>query len=752
MKTTRKLWLAAVAMTLCGGAFEQAARAQAERVQAPPATPPAEGREAADDLLRRAQAAIEEGNFELADSLVARAEKMNVKYSWLHTGPTPAKMRKVIDQKRGAAGASKLPSARFNPLAAKNAKPIEQAAAPRDPFDARQVDAAVDRLADTKQEATALVKQGRKAFTERDFLLAEHYARKAAQFGAKWEPSEDSPERLMADIRDSGAVVRVSAQEPRSNPYFDTPAAQIKALESNAPRATNEVIAPGFGQKPAAGAALPGEPQRGPREVATDASRYDVRPSDYQKPNPTTAPKGFNVEQGLYRPQTDATRNIRVQAEEEPSAVTPPVTRTPGTTSDAQAGVGQKLFDQGLTSLRDGDKEKALHFFREAYNYRSQLDPPTLQRLQEHLQLLSVRSAPNQPGRGGPETIETPQQKLARQLSQEVARRQYDARKMLEADPKRAHDLLKQTQKLVSEAELDPPAKQSLLARIDRGVVEVENYLKDHQFELDLVSQNNEVMREVERRKAQRLEIDDKLKAKVEEFNKLLKEGRYAEAEVLAKRAAELDPKNVAVVIMNEKARFVREFMTARGIQDAKRTEFVRAMNDVEGSAIPFTDEFKFPNIEDWEALTKSRAKFGKDGRLRFTERERAIEEKLKSPVLCQFKDQPIGLVIQELGKMAGINVHLDSRGLEDLGVSADQKVTLNLSQEVSLKSALNLILEPARAGLHDSRRSPQDHQRSASRRRRLSDRLSGRRPGDPDSELRADGPDGVVRRAVRRA
>jgi general secretion pathway protein D len=712
LKTTRKLWLTAVAITLSGGAFQVAARAQTA-----PAKPPAEGREAADDLLRRAQVALEEGNYELADSLVTRAEKMNVKYSWLHTGPTPAKMRKALDQKRGAAGGGKLPSARFNPLAAKNAKPIEQAAPPRDPFDARQVDAAVDRLADTKQEAIALVKQGRKAFSERDFLLAEHYARKAAQFGAKFEPSEDSPQRLLADIQSSGAVVRVSAQEPQANPYFDTPAAQIKAIENSAPRATTEVIAPGFGQKPAASAGPPAQPQSGPKAAVMDkrdeshpmqgapsardvrdASRYDVRPSDYQKPTPSTAPKGYNVEQGLYRPQADPTRNIRVQAEEEPSAVVPPLTRTPDTTSDAQAGVGQKLFDQGLTSLRDGDKEKALHFFREAYNYRSQLDPPTLQRLQEHLQLLSVRSAPNQPGRG-PETIETPQQKLARQLSQEVARRQYDARKMLEADPKRAHDMLKQTHKLVGEAQLDPPARQSLLARIDRSIVEVENYLKDHQFELDLVSQNNDVLREVERRKAQRLEIDDKLKAKVEEFNKLLKEGRYAEAEVLAKRAAELDPKNVAVVIMNEKARFVREFMTARGIQDAKRTEFARAMNDVEGSAIPFTDEFKFPNIEDWEALTKNRAKYGKDGRLRFNDRERAIEEKLKSPVLCQFKDQPIGLVIHELGKMAGIPVHLDSRGLEDLGVSADQKVTLNLSQEVSLKSALNLILEPLELG-----------------------------------------------------
>ena len=41
------------------------------------------------------------------------------------------------------------------------------------------------------------------------------------------------------------------------------------------------------------------------------------------------------------------------------------------------------------------------------------------------------------------------------------------------------------------------------------------------------------------------------------------------------------------------------------------------------------------------------------------------------------------------------MNIHLDPRGLEQEGVRSDTPITLNLPQEISLKSALTLILEP---------------------------------------------------------
>ena len=47
------------------------------------------------------------------------------------------------------------------------------------------------------------------------------------------------------------------------------------------------------------------------------------------------------------------------------------------------------------------------------------------------------------------------------------------------------------------------------------------------------------------------------------------------------------------------------------------------------------------------------------------------------------------------LGRMAGVNVYLDPQGLNAEGVTSDTPVTLNLTQPISLKSALNLVLSP---------------------------------------------------------
>src|SRR5262249_12011449 len=55
----------------------------------------------------------------------------------------------------------------------------------------------------------------------------------------------------------------------------------------------------------------------------------------------------------------------------------------------------------------------------------------------------------------------------------------------------------------------------------------------------------------------------------------------------------------------------------------------------------------------------------------------------------------PLSQVMDGLSALTGINIHLDPRGLSQEGVHSDTPVTVNLNKEVSLKSALNLILEP---------------------------------------------------------
>ena len=94
-----------------------------------------------------------------------------------------------------------------------------------------------------------------------------------------------------------------------------------------------------------------------------------------------------------------------------------------------------------------------------------------------------------------------------------------------------------------------------------------------------------------------------------------------------------------------------------------------------------------------WDELQDRGSLSGRSSRL--TERELLIEQKLKMPVQMKYQDRPLAEVMDTLSEIAGINIHLDPRGLSQEGVSSDTPVTLNLKNELSLKSALNLILTP---------------------------------------------------------
>src|SRR5262249_47145428 len=65
--------------------------------------------------------------------------------------------------------------------------------------------------------------------------------------------------------------------------------------------------------------------------------------------------------------------------------------------------------------------------------------------------------------------------------------------------------------------------------------------------------------------------------------------------------------------------------------------------------------------------------------------------------VPVKFQNQPLAQVIDYLGKIANIPTHLDPLGLQAEGVNSDATVTIDLRQDITLKSALNLILSPLR-------------------------------------------------------
>ena len=564
----------------------------------------------------------------------------------------------------------------------------------------------------------------RKALAVGDVRRASAALESAKQVRMDYGRHDDTPAKVESSIRDYRHVMELLNADP------DSPAARRQLADvlmdqthqlirwrefDEAERLTHSIKSLGV--------------QYGPFDVKPDAMLEKIAAARTQRTDPgadnepdsrsvaaSDSPAGHSASRADYDPTKDKTRNRTVAAQESPSGLTDqtidpsapveslpqpapgaqPLQRPGGTSGNNGA---MELFRAGEQALRERNLEKAMEYFREAYDARDQLDPQAAQRLQDHMQMLA---APR--GKAPAEKIDSlldstadEQKLLAKQLLAEIAQKQVTSNKIREQDPKRAMELLAEARAKVESSGVDPQVRGPLLRRIDRSIEELDKYIVANRAQIELDEANREVLDEVRRRQQAKIEVDEKLAKLVEQFNKLMDEERYAEAEVLAKRARELDPENPLVRQLMWNSRFVIRNQRNQDLIDNRENGVWSALDSVETSSIPFDDRepYVMPDAKRWEDLTKSRSRLMAEGRSRLTERELEIQKKLRTPVLLQFRETPLSEVLDHLAKLAAVNLHLDEKGLEEEGVSSDTPVTIDLTQEISLKSALNLILEP---------------------------------------------------------
>ena len=319
--------------------------------------------------------------------------------------------------------------------------------------------------------------------------------------------------------------------------------------------------------------------------------------------------------------------------------------------------------------------------------------PPTDQQVQPPADI-----AP--PTRGRTTLIDTAaanEQALARQLSAEVGKRQTEAQHLAEKDPERAIATLHEAQKLVNESKLSESSKRELLSRIDITLKKSETYLKEHKSEIDLDKANQAVLDGRSHDQEMKLKLQQKIAEMVDEFNRLRDEQRFEEMELVARRLNELAPNDPVAQQVWLNAKFIRREMMNRQLADNKENSVWTQLNSVETSAINPVAEDGKEMVRDqkyWDQFVKGRVGSAEHIQHR-NEREIDIERRLKTPVLLKYQETPLSEVMTGLSELTGVNIHLDPRGLTQEGVNSDTPVTINLTKEISLKSALNLILEP---------------------------------------------------------
>ena len=160
------------------------------------------------------------------------------------------------------------------------------------------------------------------------------------------------------------------------------------------------------------------------------------------------------------------------------------------------------------------------------------------------------------------------QQLLVKKVHDDVVNARIRANEVLAQDPERSLSILDEVRQSVAVSAVSENAKSALLTSIDRVVSRVKQYGEQHASEIQLKRSNQAATEMVAREQFHRIEVQKEVAGMVEQFNTLMEEGRYAEAELLAKRAGAMDPGNAVTETMVLKAKMVRRLRRAHEIDD----------------------------------------------------------------------------------------------------------------------------------------------------------------------------------------
>jgi general secretion pathway protein D len=411
----------------------------------------------------------------------------------------------------------------------------------------------------------------------------------------------------------------------------------------------------------------------------------------------TSASGGYPVRQSVYDPSQETARTMPAQATEPILGNAAPLNPVPPGTGTASPGL--RLYEQGIRALEHHDRDAALQLFSEAWQHEAELDPATRQTLRDKLTLLRVATPTTSslPPGSPLEEVDSQQRLLRDKLFREITREQSSAEKMRTSDPRGSLDRLHRLRTQVEEEPLDPVARRQLLTLVDRSIQESERYIEQNLADIELRERNDSVSEDIARRQQDRIDRQSKLAELVEQFNDLIEEQRFAEAEVIAKQADALEPDAEVVRSMLATSKFAWRVQEQDAIRDLKERGFYDTMTAAEESAIPFDDRtpMVFADAKEWDHISHLRGDWLRDQNSRLTPAEMEIQSALKTEVDVRFENRPLAEVMETLGRMSGVNVYLDPQGLHAEGITTDEPVSINLTQPISLRSALNLILEP---------------------------------------------------------
>ncbi len=271
------------------------------------------------------------------------------------------------------------------------------------------------------------------------------------------------------------------------------------------------------------------------------------------------------------------------------------------------------------------------------------------------------------------------------------------ARDRMHREPEAAIQDLKERLENVRRAPgLNPEVRNELVQKLQAAVrdaerrqVEVEKQ-RQEQYEMIAAAQERNLIAE------QLLRNQQKLQQLMEKFNSLMDEGRFRYAEeAVAVEAQQVAPGDPVPALATHFARITGYYHDARALRVARQKGVIDQLYQVEKSHVPSADEppILYPDAEIWKELSKRRIeKWSAMSLSSEGPAEQRIAAALKQSTVLEFIDTPLSDVVATLKDYHGIEIRLDQRALEDVGIPPDTPITEEL-RGVSLRSALKEML-----------------------------------------------------------
>ncbi len=463
----------------------------------------------------------------------------------------------------------------------------------------------------------------------------------------------------------------------------------VGALPANGVKPALSTTAAQPSAAPTASNTLPALPQLPVSTAQAQAGQPTAKlPNNAQTAMTPPAILNNPVQPGVFMPQVDQTRMqpaAAVQAASQPTIPTP-----------LGGGNGDALYRRGIEALSQGQSKEALELFREAWKYQGEMDPLLRNQLREKLSLMSAGGTQSEAISATPLNPLEQQQLAARQrLMSEITGEIAGAEANRETEPQLVAQRLQALRTRVSQADLDGAVRKQMLTIVDRAITSHQIYMTQNQATIDQNMHNRQVTEQLATEDESRYKTEQQVASMVETYNDLMDKGSFAEAEVVAKQVGAIDPNSTITRLLVANARNARRTKEYEEIKALREDKNVDAMIDVDRAAIAHSDErpLIFTDAEEWQDITRSRLRLVAESRRGMSPAEIEIWDKLKQPVLVDFNARPLTEVVKTLSDMTGILIHIDQQGLAMEGYTSDMTITLSLPSHITLRSALNLML-----------------------------------------------------------